>query len=384
MEGEAVDNRFYFERFLLHFMENISAYEIVEGLTPSLLGIATACALAVFFQSLLRGRDVRQLGSVLVTFGITVALLVNYDATFKAANGTFLELARVVKNAGPKDKEDSMAAWKDTLEKKWEEHSGWDLLWAPFSAVVNLLNAMIAIVSYILYPVVYLLFLWAYGLFGVLLYMVGPVVLCLLPLGSVGIARSFLLGFFNFGMWAVLYACFNVMIRVINDKYNMMRGDPDSTADEGFLIMSAAELGGDLLIAISSLVFSFCIILIPFISHFLVRGNMSGVAGTLAFAATQLGGVGAAKGLLGKVGSKLGSWGGGGTSSGSSSSSTPGGLGGGGTPGMGGGAPALPPAAPQRALGVGGAPPRLLVGASGGPKGLLPPAPPRALLGPGR
>jgi len=196
--------------------------------------------------------------------------------------------------------------------------------------------------------VAYAIFTILYALYGTILYTTGPLVLALLPSLGIGtLARRYVVNFMIFGAWGLIYGVFCRLAIALN--INSMAAITGAGTFGGMLAGATAEV----LLAAASILFSVCILLIPFLAKRIVEGDLGttmftvlGAAAALAQSAVAFAS-GSSEGF-GKASSGAASSEGGGSSAAAASSGSP---------------PAGPPA-PGAAAGA--TPPTPAVAASGG------------------
>ncbi len=135
------------------------------------------------------------------------------------------------------------------------------------------------------------------SLYGSVLYVVGPFVLALFPARGVGqLARTYLVNLMIFQSWGLLYAIIQVLMSAVN------LGSISAVFGQGSILGSFYGSGQMMLLALTSILFSVSIALIPFIASRIVRGDVGsmmlavvGAATTAASMAASL----AAKTLIG-------------------------------------------------------------------------------------
>jgi hypothetical protein len=190
--------------------------------------------------------------------------------------------------------------------------------------VAGLLSALLLLIAMILYPVAYAIFTVLYALYGTILYTTGPLVLALMPsLGLGTLARRYAVNFMIFGAWGLIYGIFCRLAIALN--INSMAAITGAGNFGGLLAGATAEV----LLAAASILFSVCILLIPFLAKRIVEGDLGStlftVLGAAAALAQSVGAVAAGTSDgFGKASSSAGGSGGGGRAgAGASSSSAP-------------------------------------------------------------
>src|SRR5439155_16744240 len=77
--------------------------------------------------------------------------------------------------------------------------------------------AVFIIVSYVIYPLTYVAFCFFYSFYGAVLYVVGPLVISLLPaFGAGSLARGYIVNLMIFHVWGVIYSILGALIAAVN------------------------------------------------------------------------------------------------------------------------------------------------------------------------
>ena len=139
-------------------------------------------------------------------------------------------------------------------------------------------------VAMVVYPVAYLVFAVLYSLFGTILYVTGPLVLALLPALGVGtIARRYVINVVIFASWGLIYGIFCRLLMALN--INSMAAITSAGSFAGALTSASAEV----LLAVASILFSVCILLIPMLAKRIVEGDVGSSMLTVLGTAAALG-----------------------------------------------------------------------------------------------
>jgi hypothetical protein len=176
-----------------------------------------------------------------------------------------------------------------------------------------LLSALLLLIAMIVYPVAYALFSVFYSLYGTILFVTGPLVLALMPSFGLGsLAKRYAINVMIFGSWGLIYGIFCRLAIAIN--VHSMAALTSANSFAGALAGASQEV----LLAVASVLFSVCILLIPVLAKRIVEGDVGGsmlaVLGTATAMAQSL--MSAAAGLGNGAGSMQGASAGGGGGSG--------------------------------------------------------------------
>jgi hypothetical protein len=146
-----------------------------------------------------------------------------------------------------------------------------------------LLSALLLLIAMIVYPVAYALFAVFYSLYGAILFVTGPLVLALMPSFGLGsLARRYAINVMIFGAWGLIYGIFCRLAIAIN--VNSMAALTSANSFAGVLAGASQEI----LLAVASILFSVCILLIPVLAKRIVEGDLGGSMLTVLGAATTM------------------------------------------------------------------------------------------------
>lgn len=242
-------------------------------------GILLASLLYSVYEAWAKGGDVRALGIAGVKYLAIGLLLVNdgavYRSVFQAVVGTFNQLAHSL--AGPGD------VFRTWLMELRNAVSLPTLLNLVTGTMAGLISAVLLLVAMVVYPVSYGLFTIFYCLFGTILYATGPLVLALMPSFGLGpLAKRYATNVVLFASWGLLYAIFCRLTLAIN--LHSMAAIVNAGSIMGLMVSASAEV----LLAVVSILFSVCILLIPFLAKRVVEGDLGSSMLTVLGAATTL------------------------------------------------------------------------------------------------
>src|SRR4029079_8957313 len=89
-----------------------------------------------------------------------------------------------------------------------------DLIMGGAAAIIGLIPLL---VGYIVYPLMYAGFCFLYSFYGAVLYVLGPVVISLLPaFGAGSIARVYVVNLMAFHFWGVIYSVLGALMAAVN------------------------------------------------------------------------------------------------------------------------------------------------------------------------
>lgn len=261
--------------FLFEQMFNTALNGIVSaGLMSTILtvayGILLASLLFAAYEAWTKGGDVRALGVASIKYLALGLLFGNggaiYDSIFRSIVGAFNQMAHAMAGVGPTD---VLGRW---LAELWNAGGGS----ATFLNLVTggaaaILSTLLLLVAMILYPIAYIVFAVLYSLFGTILYVCGPLVLALMPSMGLGtLARRYATNVVVFAAWGLIYGIFCRLMMALNIE--SMAAITSAGSFAGALSGASAEV----LLAAASILFSVCILLIPFLAKRIVEGDLGG------------------------------------------------------------------------------------------------------------
>lgn len=306
---------FYYEQMFNTALNGIMTAGLMSTILTVAYGILLASLLFSAYEAWTRGGDVRALGVSGVKYLALGALFMNdgavYERVFRDVLAVFNQMSHTMAGAGPSD---VFNAWRNDLFA-YGATTGTFLNLVTLGAPA-LLSALLLLIAMIVYPVAYALFSVFYSLYGTILFVTGPLVLALMPSFGLGsLAKRYAINVMIFGSWGLIYGIFCRLAIAIN--VHSMAALTSANSFAGALAGASQEV----LLAVASVLFSVCILLIPVLAKRIVEGDVGGsmlaVLGTATAMAQSL--MSAAAGL--------------GSGAGSMQGASPGGGGGAGGPG---------------------------------------------------
>jgi hypothetical protein len=258
---------FLFEQMFNTALNGINSAGLMSTILTVAYGILLASLLFSAYEAWVRGGDVRALGVSALKYLALGLLFLNggavYDSVVRAVLGAFNQIAHTMAGAGPND---VFTNWKNELVAA---ASSGTFLNVITGSIAGLLSALLLLIAMILYPVSYAIFTILYALYGTILYTTGPLVLALLPTMGLGsLARRYAINFMIFGAWGLIYGVFCRLAIALN--INSMAAITGAGNLGGLLTGATAEV----LLAAASILFSVCILLIPFLAKRIVEGDL--------------------------------------------------------------------------------------------------------------
>jgi hypothetical protein len=263
-----------FERFLTQAVSGIDSTGITSGMQNVAYVVLLMGFLWQVYQSLLHGGDVRGLGTGLIKYVIT------------AISQGFVNGGNWVSNASGGN---VLQNWGTDLQAQFTQ-DGTQQLWGLITgSIAGLIDGLLIIVAYLLYPIVVVIFGFFYIFYGSVLYIFGPIVIALMPLGGANrLAKSYIENIFVWNAWPILYGGFGALITAVQ------MGQVGQMLNQNDFLGELGNLEGSFLIGIVSIVYSLAIAVIPFIAKRIVSGDVGSTAAAMIGTAVTALTVGAA------------------------------------------------------------------------------------------
>jgi hypothetical protein len=263
-----------FERFLTQAVSGIDSTGITSGMQNVAYVVLLVGFLWQVYQSAMHGGDVRGLGTSLIKYIATAVVVMNYGVVFTTINQSFVNAGNWVSDAsGALNLLDN---WKVDLQTQFNQ-AGSQKLWGLITAdIPGLLDGLLIIVAYLLYPIVIVIFGFFYIFYGSILYIFGPIVIALMPLGGANrIAKAYVENVFIWNAWPILYGGFGALLSAIQ------MGQIGQMLNQNDFLGGLGNLEGSILIGIVSIVYSLAIAIIPFIAKRIVSGDVGSTAAAM-------------------------------------------------------------------------------------------------------
>src|SRR5271157_197938 len=270
-----------FERFLTQAVSGIDSTSITSGMQNVAYVVLLVGFLWQVYQSALHGGDVRGLGTNLIKYIVTAVVVMNYGTIFTTINQGFVNAGNWISNAsGSVNLFDN---WKNDISTQFSQ-IGFQNLWGLITgSVAGIIDGILILVAYILYPVVIAIFGFFYIFYGSVLYIFGPIVIALLPLGGANrIAKSYIENVFIWNSWPILYGGFGALLSAVQ------MGQVGQMLSQNNFLGGLGNLEGAFLIGIASIIYSLAIAVIPFIAKRIVSGDVGATAVALVGAAATM------------------------------------------------------------------------------------------------
>jgi hypothetical protein len=269
----------------------------VNGISRALLGteqsvsyvLMTICLVLGIYEAYTRGGDLRSLAGTLLKYAVAAFLIGNWTAFFSDAYSGFNQLASAIDSSYGGI--DLAKDWMLQLDRLFQT-SGYNAMfkaipWTP-SALITLLEIFLA---YVIYPIAIQIFALIYTFWGTCLFAIGPFVIALAPSSLINsLTKYYALNLGIWNAWSIIYAVFGCLITAIhaNDVNAILNGDLGSFGLGPTLGATGPLDGGIETIGLISIMYAICILLIPMVAAFILRGQFSAVGVGLSVAVSRI------------------------------------------------------------------------------------------------
>jgi hypothetical protein len=260
-----------FERFLTQARAGIDSTGITSGMQSVAYVVLVVGFLWQVYQSALHGGDVRGLGTSLIKYVVTAVVVMNYGTIFTTVNQGFASAGNWINNASGAG--NLFENWKNDLQAQYDQ-VGFQKLWGLITGdLPGLIDALLILTAYLLYPIVIVIFGFFYIFYGSILYIFGPIVISLMPLGGASrLAKSYIENIFVWNAWPILYGGFGALLTAVQ------MGQLGQMLSQNNFLGGLGNLEGSFLIGLVSIVYSLAIAVIPFIAKRIVSGDIGSTA----------------------------------------------------------------------------------------------------------
>lgn len=292
---------------------------VVNGINGSLLTsiqsvsyvLMTICLVLGIYEAYVKGGEIRSLATTFLKYAVAAFVIGYWSNLFSDTFTGFNQLANSIDSSyGGLD---LLKSWESQLQTLFA-NNGYSKLftsipWTP-PALLTLIEISLA---YIIYPIAIQIFTLIYTFWGSCLFAMGPLVIALAPSSMINsLTKYYALNLGVWNAWSIIYAVFGCLITAIhgNDVNAIVAGNVGSF---GFGDATFGSLDGGIeMIGLISIIYAICILLIPMVAAFILRGQFSAVGAGLAMAVSRVanGGIGGARagaalGSMGAVGGAM-------------------------------------------------------------------------------
>ncbi len=261
---------FYYEQFFSTALNGIDRSNIMLITIQIAQVILLISFLVAVYESFIRGGDVRMLGIAAVKYLGVGLVLLGYATAFREVNASFNAFADFIAN-NTTGGADIFKLWLSDLGAFFDQNGFQKLFELIAGGAAGLIGAPFVIVSYAVYPLTYIAFCFFYSFYGAVLYVVGPIVLALLPAFGVGsLARVYVINLLTFHFWGVIYSILGALITAVN------LGTVQQVLASNDFIGGFVGLEQALLLGVASIFYALSIAVIPFLASRIIRGETFG------------------------------------------------------------------------------------------------------------
>jgi hypothetical protein len=276
-----------FERFLTQAISGINSTSITSGMQNAAYVVLLVGFLWQMYQAALHGGDVRGLGTSLIKYVVTALIVMNYSTIFATVNQGFVNAGSWVSNASGAG--NLFENWATDIQTQFNQDGAQQMWGLITGSMAGFIDAVLILVAYILYPVVVAIFGFFYIFYGSVLYIFGPIVIALMPLGATNrLAKAYVENVMIWNAWPILYGGFGALLSAVQ------MGQVGQMLSQNNFLGGLGNLEGSFLIGATSIIYSLAIAVIPFIAKRIVSGDIGSTAGALIGAAVTALTVGAA------------------------------------------------------------------------------------------
>ena len=281
---------FYFQQLLNTALGGIDATNVIPTVSNMAFAILLIGFLIGLYQAVLRGGDLQALAVTAIKYLVVAMIVANWSTVFRDVNGSFNTVASFIGNSSGAG--DMFINWMTQLQQQAQTNPNltfWDIITGDQAGAITVGMLLIA---YVVYALAIIVFCFFYTLFGSVLYVLGPLVLALIPISGIGqLGRTYAINVMIWNAWGILYAVFGALITAIhfnqvsdvlgNGFLGFLRGVPDSV-----------------ILGLVSIAYALAVALIPFIAKRVISGDV----GSTAFAFVRAGAMAAGAALAGASG----------------------------------------------------------------------------------
>ena len=261
---------FYYQQFFRTALDGIDRSNIMSVTVQIGQVILLISFLVAVYESFIRGGDVRMLGVAAVKYVGLGLVLLGYATVFRDVNTSFNTFADFIAN-NTTSGADIFSVWMSDLADFFNANGFEKLFELIAGGAAGLIAAPFVILSYAIYPLTYAAFCFFYSLYGAVLYVLGPIVISLLPAFGVGsIARVYIINVLTFHFWGVIYSIIGALITAVN------LSTVQQVLNSGSFINGFVGLEQSLLLGVASIFYALSIAVIPFLATRIVRGETFG------------------------------------------------------------------------------------------------------------
>ena len=286
---------FYFQQLLNTALGGIDGTNVIQTVSNMAFAILLIGFLIGLYQAVLRGGDLQALAVTAIKYLVVAMIVANWSTVFRDVNGSFNTVASFIGNSSGAG--DMFINWMTQLQQQAQSNPNltfWDMITGDAAGAITVGMLLIA---YVLYALAIIVFCFFYTLFGCVLYVLGPLVLALIPVSGIGqLGKTYAINVMVWNVWGILYAVFGALITAIH--FNQV-SDVLGNGFLGFL----RSVPDSVILGLVSIAYALAIALVPFIARKVISGDV----GSTAYAVVRAGAMAAGAALAGASGFAAGS-----------------------------------------------------------------------------
>ena len=235
-------------------------------------GVLTLTFLVGVYEAFVNGGRVRDLAVTFLKYTVAALMVQYWDQFFTAVttNG-FTQVAHMLDSSFL----DIVSNWWSQLSAYWTQN-GVDLWSVLTGTLMGVVSIIVTVIGYACFIVATNIFTWAYSFWGCILYVLGPVMIALMPSTSVGqYAKQYLSKFAEWAAWPILFSVFSTLVVAVNANTT------SALLQSLNVVQAGAQLTAMIMISLQSILYALCIVIIPFIAHALIKGEFMGLGGVM-------------------------------------------------------------------------------------------------------
>src|SRR5579884_2908697 len=260
---------FYFQHLLEQALGGIDATAILAGITGVAYAILLVSFLLALYQAAMRSGDLSSLAVAALRYLVVAVVLANWSPLFREVTSSFDQVSGFI--AGASGAGDTFLSWMDQLSNHFRSDGFSAFVPSLSGGLAAIVTALLIFAAYLIYALMAAVFAFFYVLYGSVLYVLGPLVLALLPaMGLNQLARSYAVNLLVWNGWSLLYGIFAVHADRV-----------DQVMNQGFLTGFFVGLPDSLLLGLVSVLYALALGLIPFIARRILSGDVGSSAWAL-------------------------------------------------------------------------------------------------------
>jgi hypothetical protein len=265
---------FYFQQLLNNALAGIDGTAIIPTVTNFAFAIMLIGFLIGLYQAAFRGGDVQALAGTAIKYLVVAIIVSNWATVFRGVNGSFNTVANFIGSSSGAG--DMFQSWMGQLQQQFANNPSLSLTDIITGDAAATITVVLLVVAYLLYALAMIVFCFFYTLFGAILYVIGPLVLALIPISGVAqLGKAYAFNAMIWNAWGILYAVFGALITAIQvNQVNNILGN-------GFLGFLKGA-GDSVMLGLVSIFYALAIALIPFIAKRIISGDAGSTVYSLA------------------------------------------------------------------------------------------------------